>query len=308
MARALSYINGNPMSLVAFRPNPSRPSGFLLRCRPLKVAMSCNQSYLVSINADIDAHLKQAILVREPLSVYEPMHHLTFAAPRNTAPALCVAACELVGGHRDQALPAASALRLIYAASFTHEHLPLTESSRPKSTIQHVYGPNIELLTGDAITPFALEILSKSDDPTLNNSDRVLRVMIEITRAAGSQGMIHGQYHMVEPPCQSDNKESSHIGEIERACEKYEGELHACAAACGSILGGGNEDEIEKLRSYGLYMGKMLGMMNRIGSNDKGLTKMVDELRNLATKELSCFDEAKVKAISTSFESDFMCV
>ena len=224
MARAFSHINGNLMLRVPCRPNPSRPCPLLLPYRPLKVTMSCNQSYWATINADIETHLKQAIPVREPLSVFEPMHHLTFAAPRNTAPALCVAACELVGGHRDRALPAASALHLMYAASFTHEHLPLTESSRPKSTIQHVYGPNVELLIGDAIVPFGIELLAKSDDPDQNNSDRVLRVMVEITRATGSQGMVYGQYCEVET-CRSDNKESCHIREIEHVSEKYEGAL-----------------------------------------------------------------------------------
>ncbi|XP_022753925.1 heterodimeric geranylgeranyl pyrophosphate synthase small subunit, chloroplastic-like [Durio zibethinus] len=302
MARALSYINGNATLPVPCRPNPSRPCALLLPYRPLKVTVSCNRSYWASINSDIEAHLKKAIQAREPPCVFDPMHHLTFAAPRNTAPALCVAACELVGGHRDQALPAASALHLIYAASFTHEHLPLTESSRPKSAIQHVYRPNIELLIGDATLPFGLELLAKSDDPNQNKSDRVLQVMVEITRAAGSQEMIYGQYCEVET-CQSDNKESchSHIGEIERICEKYDGAMHACGAACGAILGGGSEEEIEKMRSYGLYIGKIQGMINRIGSHDKDLNKLVDGLRDLAIKELRGFNEAKAKAISSFF-------
>lgn len=259
--------------------------------------MSSNQSYWTSINADIEAHLKQAIPVREPLSVHEPMNYLTFAAPRSTAPALCVAACELVGDHRDSALPAASALQLMYAASFTHEHLPLTQSSRPKSEIQvqHPYGPNIELLIGDAMLPFGLELLAVSDDPTQNNSDRVLRVMVEITRAIGSQGMVHGQYYEVEPYA------SSYLGQNERVSEKYEGTLHGCAAACGAILGGGSEVEIEKLRRYGVYIGKVQGMLSRDGRNGKDLKELVEETRKLATNELRGFDEAKVEAISKLF-------
>ncbi|KAK6230252.1 hypothetical protein QUC31_001770 [Theobroma cacao] len=298
MARALSHINGNPLLQVPCRPNP-------MPYKPMMVTMSCNQSYWASINADIEAHLKQAIPVREPLSVSQPMHHLTFACPKNTAPALCVAACELVGGLREQALPAASALHLMYAASFTHEHLPLTQSSRPRSTIHHAYGPNIELLIGDAMIPSGLELLARSDDPAHTDSERVLRVMVEITRATGSQGMIHGQYYEVER-CQSGNKEASYMVEIERISEKYEGALHACAAACGAIVGGGSEEEIEKMRRYGLYIGKIQGMLNRIRSHDQELNKLVEELRNLASRELQGFYEAKIAAISSCFESNFM--
>ncbi|MBA0722096.1 hypothetical protein Golax_009576 [Gossypium laxum] len=299
MAKAFSHINGNPMFYFPSRLDPNRPFPFLLSYNKLlKVTMSCNQSYWASINEDIEAHLKQAIPIREPLSVLEPMHHLTFAAPRTTASALCVAACELVNGHRDRALPVASAIHLVYAASFTHECVPRSETSRPTSKIQHVYGPGIELQIGDAMIPFGMELLAKSDNPARNDSDRILRVMVEITRAIGSEGMIYGQYDEVES-YQSDNNKSSHIEEIERVSEKYEGTLYACAGACGALIGGGSEDEIEKLRKYGLHIGKIEGIMNRIGSNsDKDLMeKLVEELRNLANNELRGFNEAKVKAI-----------
>ncbi|KAK8643948.1 hypothetical protein V6N13_013225 [Hibiscus sabdariffa] len=301
MAKAFSHINGNPMFYFPSAPNPNPPFPLLLPFnKPIKVAMSCNRSYWASISEDIEAHLEKAIPVREPLVVFEPMHHLTFAAPRNTAPALCVAACELVGGHRDQALPAASAIHLVYAALFFHEHLPLTESSRPKSKVEHVYAPSMELQIGNAMVPFGLELLAKSDDPTQNNSDRILRVMVEITRSMGSQGMIHGQYYKVEFRESNDNK-LNEVEKIERVSEKYEGTLYACAAACGAIIGGGSEEEIERMRKYGLYMGKIQGIMSRIGSMDNDVMKStVEELRNLAGNELRGFDEAKVKVILDS--------
>lgn len=261
----------------------------------MAVTMSQNQSYWASINAEIDAHLKQAIPLRPPLEVFGPMHHLAFAAPQNNAPALCVAACELVGGRRDQATAAASALHLMYAASFAHEQLPLTDRPRPTSrpTTQHAYGPNIELLIPDGITPFGFELLAKSDDPAQNNSGRILRVTIEIARAMGSQGMVDGQYHELERP-QSDN-----IRWIEHVSKKKEGGFYACSAACGAILGEGSEEEIEKLRRFGLYVGMIQGMLHGVGRKEKGLAKVVEELRNLALKELEEFKGGKVEAIAS---------
>ncbi|KAK8527220.1 hypothetical protein V6N13_085070 [Hibiscus sabdariffa] len=294
MAGALSHINGNSVLHVPCRPDPKQ-----FPCRAFKVSMLCNQSYWASINSDIEAHLKRAIPIREPLTVFDPMNGLTFAAPRSTAPTLCVAACELVGGHRDVALPAASALWLMYSASFIHEHLPLMQSCRPKSDVRHLYGPNMELLIGDAMIPFGFELLAKSDDPARNNSNRILRVMVEISRAIGSQGMIHKQYHQVES-YRSNNTKSNHLEKI----KKHKGTLHACAAACGAILGGGSEEEIEKMRRYGLYVGKMASGVER---NDEELNKLVEEMRASATKELRGFNEAKVQAISNYFESNFMC-
>lgn len=290
MAGAVLRLNGNALSRSAGRRScPPLPH------RPMTVTMSQNQSYLAAINAEIDAHLKQAIPLRPPREVFEPMRHLVFAAPQNKAPALCVAACELVGGHRDQATAAASALHLMHAASFAHEQLPLTDRPRPssRSNTHHAYGPNIELLIPDGITPFGFELLAKSDDPARNNSGQILRVTIEIARVMGSQGMVDGQYHELE--CQ----QLDHMGWIEHVCKKKEGGFHACGAACGAILGGGNEEEIEKLRRFGFYVGMIQGMLHGVGRKEKGLGKVVEELRNLALKELEEFKGGKVEALAS---------
>ncbi|KAG2682292.1 hypothetical protein I3760_11G184800 [Carya illinoinensis] len=269
--------------------------------RPIRVTMSHNQSYWTSINGEIEAHLKQTIPLRPPLEVFEPMRHFVLSAPETTAPALCVAACELVGGHRDQSIATASALHLMYTASFVHEQLPLTDRPRPKSRpmTHHTYNPNIELLIPDAMVPFGFELLAKADDPTQNNSDRILRVIIEIARAMGSQGMVEGQYHELESSSQWDNEEVSNIAWIEHVCKKKDGGLHACAAMCGAILGGGGEEEIEKLRRFGLYVGMIRGMSSGIGKKEKGLVRVVEELRNLALKELDEFEGGKFEAISS---------
>nr|XP_048325062.1 heterodimeric geranylgeranyl pyrophosphate synthase small subunit, chloroplastic-like [Ziziphus jujuba var. spinosa] len=296
---AYIHLHGHPRVYNLFVSNPNRPS---LCYSPMIITMSQqDQSHWSSINADIEAHLKQAIPLRPPLSVFEPVHHFTFSAPKNTAPALCIAACELVGGHRDQAIAAASALHLMHAATFTHENLPLTDRPKPKPMIHHAHKPNIQLLIPDGMVPFGFELLANSDDPAQDNSDRVLRVIVEIARAMGSNGVVEGLYEefLVE---QSDGEGLSDVSlaaTIKRTCEKKEGELHACAAACGAILGGGSEEEIEKLRKYGLYVGMRQGYLNRVGKKEKELERVVEELRNLALKELQHFEGGKVEAISS---------
>ncbi|KAK6124807.1 hypothetical protein DH2020_041450 [Rehmannia glutinosa] len=235
------------------------------------MAAAQNQSYWVSIEADVETYLKKAIPIRSPESVFEPMHHLTFAAPRTTAPALCVAACELVGGDRSRAMAAASAVHLMHAAAYIHEHLPLTDRPRPKPTVHHKYNPNIELLTGDGIIPFGLELLARSMDLAQNNQDKILRVIIEITRATGSQGV-----------------------------QEKEGELHACGAACGAILGGGDEEEIEKLRNFGLYAGMLRGLL---GKNNSGIMEdKIEKLKALALKELESFQGKRTELIASLVE------
>lgn len=289
-----AILRTNGISTVHFSRISNHDRSHLAPPKPTVVRKTQPHPYWASLHAEIEAHVKHAIPMKEPLVVFEPMHHLLFAAPRTAVPALCLAACELVGGRRQQAMAAASAFLLLHAATYTHEHLPLTDSHRPKPMVPHAYGPNIELLTGDGIVPFAFELLAKSDDPAQIISDRILRVIIEISRAVGSDGVIDGQYRKsLGSRSDGGEEELCHVESIERIVEKNEGRLHACGAACGAVLGGGSEDEIERLRRYGFHVGMMQGMLQ------KGLREEVEGVRNLVLKELEFFKGTEVDAIST---------
>ncbi|KAF6146035.1 hypothetical protein GIB67_033394 [Kingdonia uniflora] len=249
--------------------------------------MHKEQSYWASINSDIETHLKMSIPIRSPLSVYEPMHHLTLSAPRSMAPALCIAACEVVGGHGHQAIDAAAAVHLMQTAAYTHENLILLDQQKPNLAAHHSYDTNIQLLMGDTILPFAYELLASSDDSTGNNSHKILRVIIELSQAMGTQGMIDGQYKKMQRIGSDDRL-------IYQVCKKMEGELYSCGAACGAILGGGSDNEIKKLRRYGLYVGLIHGMMLR----GIGLGR-VKEIKALALKELHYFKNQNIEAITS---------
>ncbi|KAL8195564.1 hypothetical protein R6Q57_025967 [Mikania cordata] len=235
-----------------------------------------NLSYWDSIYSDIETHLKKAIPIRDPVTVYEPMHHLTFAPPKTTASALCVAACEAVGGNREDAIVAASAIHLMHATIYTHDHLVVTDGSRPESEtkITHRFGSNVELLTGDGIMPFGFELLARS---TGSSSEKILKVIVEITRAVGARGMVAGEDDVIRPDRQ----------------------LHGCGAACGAILGGGGEEEIERLKRFGVYVEKIQGLLSEKSKDEGAKMELAEKWRALALKELEYFDSKKVEQIST---------
>ncbi|KAK9155701.1 hypothetical protein Sjap_003181 [Stephania japonica] len=230
------------------------------------------------LNAEVRTYLKQVIPLREPLSVYNPMHHLVFTSPPSPAPALCLAAFDLVGGphlHRGQAIVAASTLHLFHVAAYAHDHLPL--SDRPNynnGSPHHRYGPNIELLIGDGIIPFAYELLAKSDANS-TSSKKILEVILEMARATGARGA------MSEP-----------------MPERKGGVLSGCGAACGAILGGGSGEEVERLREIGRCVGMVNGMLKLVHGDSYGFSSgstdinseyllgEVERLRSLGLEEL----------------------
>ncbi|PIA33071.1 hypothetical protein AQUCO_04200077v1 [Aquilegia coerulea] len=258
------------------------------------ITMSTNQCYWTSVNDDVKSHIEQALLGRQPAAcVLKPLRDLAFAAPKSAASVLCVAACEMVGGHREQAIAAASAIHLMHSAAFTHENLlvsdkPITKSM-PNVHHYHAFDSNIELLTADNLFLLGYELLAELDDPTDALSERILKVIVEISTAMGSQGMVEGQYIQQLSCMGSDGDEKCKVSYI-----------FACGAVCGAILGGGTNEEIEKLRRYGFYVGMMNGMMTMHGVGlleEKTLLQMVESFRNLALKELENFQDRNIDTI-----------
>lgn len=131
------------------------------------------------------------------------------------------------------------------------------------------------------------------DDPARNdNPGRILRVIVEITRATGSQGLIDGLYKEEEIVDQYSRFEF-----IEYVCRKKYGEIHGCGAACGAILAGAADEEIEKLRNFGVYAGTVRAMMEMGNSGE--IEKIVRKLKDLALKELEGFHGEKAELISS---------
>ncbi|KAK9077557.1 hypothetical protein SSX86_005894 [Deinandra increscens subsp. villosa] len=234
------------------------------------VTVTQNLSYWDSIYSDINSHLKKSIPIRHPVSVFEPMHHLTFSPPKPTAAALCVAACEVVGGDRADAVVAASAIHLMHAAIYTHDHLLLTD--RPGSGIPHRFGSNVELLTGDGIMPFGFELLAGSGGA---DSEKMLKVVVEIAQAVGGKGMVDGW-----------------SGRPSRR-------LDGCGAACGAILGGGSVEEIDRMKRFGVYVGKIQGLLSDESGSEGGKVELAEKWRDLALEELEYFEGKKIEQIST---------
>ncbi|CAK9309609.1 unnamed protein product [Citrullus colocynthis] len=286
----LLQLQPNPARPKFFKWNPVRPAVYFRAPARLTVVMSqISPSYWAAINEDIEDHLRRAIPAKDPPAVYEPLGHFVFSAPRNSAPALCIAACELVGGGRDQAIVAATALQLIHAATYTRQYPPLTARAISRAAVvDRVYGPNIQLLTGDGIAPMVFEILAGSCDWSESGSERIRRVMVEMARAMGTEGWIGGQFRGLEETATA-----------EEVSEKTEGRLHACGGACGAILGGGNEEEIEKMRKYGKLVGMVKGMSKNVfgGKENERKKEKIEELKNLAFKELKDFKGENVHEI-----------
>ena len=127
---------------------------------------------------------------------------------------------------------------------------------RGKPTNHVVFGEDIAILAGDGLLNLASELMIQS---AIENAGDIkyLRAMHEIMGASGANGMILGQV--------ADIKSSDATVDLERLdfINGYKtGKLLTAALVAGGILGGADDEEVEKLRSIGKDMGHLFQIVD----------------------------------------------
>jgi len=169
---------------------------------------------------------------------------------------LCIAACEAVGGSRDEVLSAACALECIHAYSLVHDDLPAmdnAETRRGKPSCHRRYGEAVAILAGDALLSLGFQLLSIG-----NHSMRRLDAVRAVAEVVGSTGLIGGQVMDLEWQRTTQNAERrtqrarkllAYINASKTA------KLMSVSATVGALLGGGSPTEVRALEHYGFDLG-----------------------------------------------------
>jgi geranylgeranyl pyrophosphate synthase len=111
-----------------------------------------------------------------------------------------------------------------------------------------VYGENMAILAGDAMLTYAFEHIARATSGVA--PERVLRVIVELGRASGAEGLVGGQVVDI----QSEGKEVG-LDVLRYIHEHKTAALLEAAVVCGAIVGGASDETVEKLRRYALNIG-----------------------------------------------------
>ncbi|MGQ9497873.1 MAG: polyprenyl synthetase family protein [Desulfotomaculales bacterium] len=189
-----------------------------------------------------------------PPIIHEAMRYSVFAGGKRLRPVLVLAAAEVVGGSSTAVMPAACGLELIHTYSLIHDDLPAMDNDdfrRGKPASHKVFGEAIAILAGDALLTLAFELIARCAVEGLVPAARVARAVYEISRAAGSEGLIGGQVVDItgsgRPLASEDVLWYMH--------EAKTAVLYRVALRTGAILGGGTEESIELLGEFGRHFG-----------------------------------------------------
>ncbi len=228
---------------------------------------------------------------KRPRRLHQAMRYSVFAGGKRLRPILAINSFEITGGEGDRITPAACGLELIHTYSLIHDDLPCMDDDdlrRGKPTLHRAFDEGIALLAGDALHALAFELLASSGN---------LKVVEEVSKAIGSQGIIGGQVADVEA-------EGVRVvpREVKYIHKHKTGALFRTSMRIGAILGEATEEDLLCLSRYGDKLGLLFQIVDDIldveGEKEKlGKSVGSDRSRGKATYPAICgMEESKKEA------------
>lgn len=164
-------------------------------------------------------------------------------------PALCLLACEAVGGNWRTALPAAAGVELVHNFSLIHDDIQDQDRERRhRPTVWSLWGRAQAINAGDSMFSLARLSLLRlseygSDSGTVIEAARVLD--------AAALEMIEGQCLDLSFEDQLDIGLDTYLKMI----SKKTGALFGCSLRLGALAGGGDPEVVEGLDQFGRRLG-----------------------------------------------------
>jgi len=184
----------------------------------------------------------------------EAMRYSLMAGGKRLRPVLCLAAAEAVGGRIERAIPTACAIEMIHTYSLIHDDLPAMDNDqlrRGRLTSHMAFDEATAILAGDALLTSAFEILTMNDsDSAEPDPETVITNMREIAEAAGCKGMIAGQ--MMDMQAEGNRLSQPQLQKLHAL---KTGAMIRVSLRCGARHGRANDQQMEKLTSYGEHVG-----------------------------------------------------
>ena len=188
-----------------------------------------------------------------PPGIYRAMRYSLLAKSKRIRPILALAVTESLGGNTEWVLPFACSLELIHTYSLVHDDLPAMDNDnfrRGQSSNHKVFGEDMAILAGDALLTHAFFLMSSLQIVSALPSALVLRIIHEITKAAGPQGMIGGQVMDMEFEGQMVS-----LSQLETMHSCKTGAIILAAIRVGGLVAEASAEQMENLSLYGRHIG-----------------------------------------------------
>lgn len=256
------------------------------------------QSRRTLVERALQAELDRTDILDDKLRA--SMAYSLMAGGKRLRPILLMAAADAVGVDGTKFITAACALEMIHTYSLIHDDLPAMDNDdyrRGKLTNHKAYDEGTAILAGDALLTLAFSVILRQQDVP---AERLLRIVDEISRSAGAEGMVGGQMLDLE----AENRRIS-MEELQRVHMGKTGALFRAALRSGAILAGASEQQLAALTAYADHFGLAFQITDDIldvvgTAEDIGKPVGSDEKNHKSTYvTLTSLDEAQSLARQT---------
>ena len=211
--------------------------------------MSDVKEVLGGYSPDIIKTIEEELSVITPNNLQEASIYLTKAGGKMLRPSLSLITAEAVGGQKDSALKAGSAIELIHTFSLIHDDImDQDDMRRGMPSVHKVWGDDVAILAGDTLFSKAFE--------TIINSNQELASPAQINHALSTVAdacvkICEGQALDMGFEDRFDVTEDEYMEMI----FKKTGALIAAATKVGAIMGGASDEVIDAMYEYGRLIG-----------------------------------------------------
>jgi geranylgeranyl diphosphate synthase type II len=203
---------------------------------------------------EVEAYMANALKrqTQAPPLLIEAMDYSLMAGGKRLRPTLVLESAIACGAGVSPAsnstLAAAGAIELIHTFSLVHDDLPAMDNDdlrRGRPTNHKVYGDAMAILAGDAMVSLAFELIATDAEPTA-----APRLIAELARATGPQGMIGGQVLDMD-----GEQKSLTFEQLQQLHRMKTGALLRSACRMGALSANASELQLLALTDFGRYLG-----------------------------------------------------
>lgn len=187
-----------------------------------------------------------------PPIIKDAMHYSLEAGGKRIRPLLLFATIDAFGMDPKKGLLAAAAIEMIHTYSLIHDDLPSMDNDdlrRGKPTNHKVFGEAIAILAGDALLTYSFEVIANIPSE-FASSETKLQLVIEMAKAAGTEGMVGGQVADME-----GEGKALGLKDLEYIHIHKTGKLLKYSVVAGAMISGANQDQVEKLSKFAHHLG-----------------------------------------------------
>ena len=209
--------------------------------------MSEFEKLLTSYQNRINSKLESLLPFDDSL-LSEAIRYSVLGGGKRLRPILVYLIGELGNAENDSLDILAGSVEIIHCYSLIHDDLPSMDDDdlrRGKPTTHKKYDEATAILAGDALQPFAFELVT-----TINISDKnKLSIIKSLAQACGYQGMVGGQIKDIHS---NDIKD---VKSLDMMHSQKTGRLIQCSIETAGILSDLRKQDIESLIEYGDKIG-----------------------------------------------------